>query len=811
MRGLRKDEWDVVSQLFERLVDLAPSAQAHGIAAAKLPPRLAKHLRSMLAANQTQGLLDRSVPPLTAEVPKSEASQPTGVEIGGFVLDALIGRGGMGDVYLAHRVDRTFDQRVALKILRPSARADLFDRERRLLARLEHPGIARLIDGGIGPDNRPFMAMEFVEGLAIDQWLRERAADLPTRLRLFREVCDAVSYAHGLLVVHSDIKPSNILIDRTGRARLLDFGVAQVLGDALGSDAPASALTPGYAAPEQLVNAPASVASDIYSLGVVLYELLAEVGPWGASKAAFPVEIRRMLDENPAPPSRARAAISLPGGITDDLDAIVLKAISRNPQDRYRSAGEFSEDIERYLARQPVRARRPTRSYIAARFVQRYPWAVAASVATLLAVLAGSGGIAWQAHLASVERDLAVAEARRSEAVVRMLTVMFRDTERGPNGESATVNQMLDETAQRLVKTLDSSPRSARLIATIADLYVNIEDPKAADTLLREALIRGVGKQDRVSTAQLQLRLASSAAALNRNDEIGPLAAAADKVFQQDPARFRIEHQEVTNVRAQLARREGDYDTAIRLLMDSLPEAESVYAENHRDLLTLYNNLLVYLVEANRLDEIASVLARAEAAVARTGQQRTAQGLQVMQFKGLYFAKRGDNRSAERVFDQVVDIRRELFGKSAGMAVDLLQLARVKLALGKPAEALGLLREAQPLAQDKLGADAMPTLVIGITLAEALVETGQTTQADDLLHEVEPAVAASGREKPAYGILLRTTAIVRAKQHRQAASVLALNGAETIWKAAGPAGAAYLLALPKLRARLTEEASSPTK
>jgi len=800
-------QWAQIQATFDDLVDVPREERTRRLK--MLEDRsVAAKVQLLFDASAAQGILDGAAPPLGA--PQSAltySSLTPGECVGGFEIERLIGRGGMGEVYLAHRRSSDFEQRVALKLLRPEAvaRAELFDRERRLLASLDHPGIARLIDGGVAPDGRPYMAMEFVSGQPIDAWCRDHTAPLAARLKLFCEVCDAVIFAHANLIIHRDLKPSNILVDEAGRPRLLDFGIARIIDDDAAMATTAALMTPDYAAPEQLDNAATTVATDVYALGAVLFELVAGRGPWREEGASLPSIIRRVLSDDPPLPSRLAASGKMPfpaSAVAGDIDAIVMKAMRRNPLDRYRSVTELADDIRRHLELKPVRARAGSTGYAVGRFVRRYRIAVGATAAALTALLIGAGGIAWQARQTAIERDIALGEARRSEAINRMLTVMFRDTGESKAGADATVKQMLDQTATRLVESLDTSPRSAALITTLADLYVNLEDAAGEDALLRQALAKGIGKGDPVSTAQIKMRLASSAAALNKTDEMEQLLDAADAVFRTDPERFRTERLEVISARAQLARRQGDYDTAIRLLTDNMAEAERVYAENHRDLLTLYNNLLVYLIEANRLDAMPAITARAEAAVMRTGQQQTVSGLQIIQFRGLYHVKRGEYAAAERVFDGVVATRRKLFGKSAGMAVDLLQLGRVKLALGKYAEGLRLLSEARPLAEQYLGPSAVPTLVIDMGVVEAMAETGDAAGADRMLAEMTPLVVAITPPGVPHAILARTRAITRLKQGRPAEARTELDRAEAILKGLGPAGETYLKGLLPLRARI---------
>ena len=800
--------WAACRALFEELVDLSPAEQARRLDRANQPPEVVTGVREMLLAASQDGILDQATPVIQlADDDHGYSSLLPGAIVGGFTIDALIGRGGMGEVYLAHRTAQDFVQRVALKLLRPESagRTDLFDRERQMLAGLEHPGIARLIDGGIAPDGRPYMAMEYVDGVPIDQWSARHKADLTTRLGLICQVCEAVDYAHARLVIHRDLKPSNILVDERGRVRLLDFGVAKLLDDSMTASATTQALvTPEYAAPEQLINEDSTVATDVYSLGVVMYQLVAGVGPWGTASSSMPSMVRRVLHDDPEPPSKAAqtgAGPIEPSQLRGDVDAIVMRAMRRVPSERYRNAAALSEDIGRHQRHEPVAARAGSTRYVARRFVRRHRLAVGASVAALVAILIGAGGIAFQARQTAVERDVALAEVRRSESIVRMLTLMFRDSATS-SGEGATVKQMLDQTSARLVNSLDTSAKSATLISTLFDLYINLEDSSGADTLVRRARAKGIGKGDPVSTAELQMREAASAAALGRTEDMAPLLDAAEPVFRTAPERYRGELVDINSARAQLLRRTGKLDGAIKLLVDILPQANIVYAENHRDLLTIYNNILVYMSEANQLEAMPAIIAQADGIIARTGQQKSMQGLTIEQLKGVRLYKLGQYRTAETVFADVAAQRRAVFGRSAGLAVDLLQLGRAKLALGKFAEAAAVLGEARPMAAEKLSPAAPPTLIIGMGLAEALAESGQMARAEQVLGEVEPSVTAAPKPGIPNGLLFRVKAIAALKRGDIKGAGVALQRAEAVFVEIGPPGVSYLKPLQIIRSRI---------
>jgi tetratricopeptide (TPR) repeat protein len=323
-----------------------------------------------------------------------------GRRFGAWQTVRLLGRGGMGEVWLAERADGQHEQKAALKILSPYLAAPdslkRFRRERQLLARLEHPNIARLLDGGMSPQGEPFLVMEYVEGIRLDRYCDEQKLPVRARLELMLKVCAAVNYAHQYLIVHRDLKPGNILVSNDGEPKLLDFGIAKVLDSEATLEYTVTAcifLTTMYAAPELLRGEPATAASDVYSLGVVLYELLTGRRPFEASKLG-PAGLLQAVTGTDAPSP----------GAGRDLDAITLKALARNPEERYGSAAQFADDIRRCLDGLPVSAVARSPLYVARKFVRRNRLAVAAAAVLLLSLAAGLAGTLWQARVARQER-----------------------------------------------------------------------------------------------------------------------------------------------------------------------------------------------------------------------------------------------------------------------------------------------------------------------------------------------------------------------------------------------------------------------
>jgi serine/threonine-protein kinase len=415
-----------------------------------------------------------------------------GDRIGPYRIVELIGRGGMGEVYRAERADGAYAQQVALKLIRPGAamQPSKFEAERQILADLGHPGIARLMDGGVTPDGHPFMVMELVEGVQIIEWCRESGADLTVRLRLFCEICAAVAFAHRNLVIHRDLKPSNVLVTAAGSVKLLDFGAAKLLNAPHPDQTRHAPLTPNYASPEQLTGAPITTATDVYGLGLLLFELLTQSRPWSVGDLSIVATMRTILDEDAPPPSEvARRQASPPVAgrlLAGDLDSIVAKALRKEPDRRYQSVDALREDIERFSRSEPVSARGGNLGYIVGRALRRHAVLAASALALAVALFGGAAGMAWQAEKAR-------AEARKEAAVKEFLINVFRtSTVDNPDGAAArdtTALQLLDKGANTIAEHLGEAPEvRGELIDTLADLYDQLEEFARVETLERERL-----------------------------------------------------------------------------------------------------------------------------------------------------------------------------------------------------------------------------------------------------------------------------------------------------------------------------------
>jgi len=362
----------------------------------------------------------------------SDAPLP-GQTFGAYTLEAALGSGGMGSVWLARRNDGRFDGRVAIKLLHLAlfsrTGVEHFRREGRVLGKLTHPNIARILDAGLVSSGRPYLVLEHVEGQPIDRFCDERCLSIPERIRLFLDVLAAVEHAHANLIVHRDIKPSNIHVTTDGVVKLLDFGVAKLIDD---DDLPVMddstgdpremtrTLTPQFAAPEQVLGEPISVATDVYALGVLLYLLLTGRHPTAKQGASALSHLHKLVDEQPVRLSDAVTDPKVKRALRGDLDNILAKALKKIPGERYLSVREFADDLRRHLNNEPVRVRADSAWYRTRKFFARHRVSVASGVVAVAAIVAMAGVALSQAFAASAERDRARAFSSRAEAVATM-------------------------------------------------------------------------------------------------------------------------------------------------------------------------------------------------------------------------------------------------------------------------------------------------------------------------------------------------------------------------------------------------------
>jgi eukaryotic-like serine/threonine-protein kinase len=491
----------------------------------ELKPRLRK-LLSRAGALQSGEFLS-ALPNLDLAasewMPAGARLDRVGDQVGLYRLVRELGGGGMGTVWLAERTDGLINRPVALKLPHAWRRAGLVERmarEREILATLNHPNIARLYDAGLTTDGQPYLALEYVEGNAIDEYCRQRQLDIRSTLRLFAQVAAAVAYAHGNLIVHRDLKPANILVTADGQVRLLDFGIATLLEAGHAAESPLTemsgrALTPDYASPEQILGEPLTIASDVYSMGVILYELVAGTRPYRLKRESRGALEDAILHVEPQPPSEV-ANQGRRRALRGDLDTILLKALKKKRGERYSTVHALLEDIERHLAGRPVLARPDNPWYRAIKFVGRNKVAVGAAGAIVLAVLVGASIAAWQARVA-------VAEKARAEEVQEFIASVFREADPSQGeGKVLTATELLRQAERRLDARADAAPElRVALLTIIGESLFGLQETADSARVFEQALRlqQSITPGSSAIAARLHLGLSQAYEYLGRDDD----------------------------------------------------------------------------------------------------------------------------------------------------------------------------------------------------------------------------------------------------------------------------------------------------
>ena len=670
---------------------------------------------------------------------------PPGARLGVWQIQHLIDRGGAGEVYAASRADGAFRQRAALKLLQHGAVAETsrFQSERDILARLEHPGIARLLDGGVYRDGRPYMVMEYVEGTSLTEYCESQRLGLAGRLELFMEVCEVVSYAHRSLVVHRDLKPRNILVTLDGRVKLLDFGVAKLL-DAVtspGSEKTSAPLTPDYAAPEQLTGQAITTATDVYALGVLLFELLTARKPFKPTDMPVAQAVRAVLHDSPPMPSRAArsgARTAVPSRLLEgDLDAIVAKCLRKEPEHRYETVAALELDVRRYLDDEPVSAREGARLYVLGRFLRRHRWMVASGASVFIALATSLAVVSWQAHRIAQERDIARRAASREEAVRHYVTRMFRSSvAAGSGAEPLTAKALLDKTAQRVLSEYRDDPYLAgKVVETLTDVYGSLEDIEGQVPLLEGFLKQAGPEADPESVALAQQKLANVELQRGNTEHAAQLLAPSQAFWQKDPRGYAEQRLEGLVVLGRLQRTLHDIDGSIATYNAALRERIALSGKNHPETATLYNSLAIAYMNASRFNEALGAYSEALDIHKAMNSAEDLDALIMRANRGVLAARYGRIADAEGELRDAFEKQRALSGDSAAVASAMGYYGQVLSARGRQEDALGVLRASLKIAVQFTGAASPLSVLNRLFLSDALMAAGQNEAAAKELDE----------------------------------------------------------------------------
>ena len=728
--GVSAAAWSAISTLLDEAFALEPGGRSDWLSGIDANhPELAPIVRRLLAAHATSETQDvLRWPQLDASaVAPIETEHATGAAVGPYRLIRELGRGGMADVWLAQRADGAFERDVALKLPRISLlRRDLalrFAQERDILARLEHPNIARFYDAGITRDGLPYLAMEYVDGQPITRWCDEHCLGISARVALFSQVLDAVQFAHASLVVHRDLKPSNILVTGDGQVRLLDFGIAKLLPagrrihETQLTQLAGRALTPDYASPEQIRGEPLTIATDVYSLAVVLYELLAGQPPYQLKLPSVAQLEQAIVAIDPVRPSNviggeaARARNTTPSRLTrslrGDLDTIVLKALAKQLAQRYATVAELADDLRRHLAGQPVHARPASWSYRAHKFVERNRAGVVAAAAIAAALIAGTLVSLWQARIAH-------AQAARAEAVKEFVLSFFdaANSDRGAAPDT-TVLQLLDQARERLDTTrMSDDAIRIELLTTVGWALQGFNEFKKAEPLLAEAA-QLAGRTSSATDDAAGWAQATYGLVLARRGELEGAARQFDAAEQR---LRRVGNATaltfVLRGKSELRARQGDFDAAIDLSQQAVRNSENLTsAAGREEHLASYVTLSDFTRQAQRAAAIEPARQALSLARGLYGDRVTPTFLEARRNFALALADTGDAAEALTQLEEVRRLQASLLGPNhTQVARTWRHLAEISLMLGDPSTALDDMRESLRICVAKSAGEPTPQL-----------------------------------------------------------------------------------------------------
>jgi eukaryotic-like serine/threonine-protein kinase len=773
MPPINPERWRALSPYLDEALEIAVDQRAAWLASISArDSALGADLRAILSQHHTVNeshFLERAV--LDPRIALGQSL--TGQVVGAYRLVSLIGEGGSGSVWLAERNDGRFQGRAAVKLLNIAlvgrAGEERFKREGTILARLQHPRIAHLIDAGLSPAGQPYLVLEHVDGQTIDRYADDRTLSIESRLRLFLDVLEAVAHAHANLVVHRDIKPANVLVSTDGQVKLLDFGIAKLieregtwrqassLDSSVFTKAGGTALTPQYAAPEQIAGGEITTATDVYALGVLLYVLLTGQHPAGGAAESAATLVRSIV-ETQAPrvsdvvaagaqpdaasglaKQRSTTVVKLQRALRGDLDAVVAKALRKNPADRYASVGVMADDVRRYLRREPISARPDTLRYRSIRFVQRHAGGVAATAAVVILIAALTG--VYMSRLAA-QRNRAQREAAKavkvSELMMGLLTSADPYAIRGKTGEP-TVRGILDAGAAQVQKELAGEPElQAEMLTTMGRTYRRLAVYDKAQELLEQAL---AGGQQVFGAEHPQVAQTLDYLGVVLADK-GDYVAAGQRLEQALAMRRKVlgaRHADVAITLAELGRvyqDQGLNQRAEPLHREALEIRRESLGDQHRETAVSLSDLASVRRLNGDLAGAETLLQQSLATNIKTRGDDHPNTSTARHDLALIAAARGDYRSAESYLRRALTDQRRALGDAHPVgATTLNSLAHVLLEQRRYEEAAVAAGEASTIANAAFGHDHQLLAVYTLNLAAVEMARGKPVAAEPLLRE----------------------------------------------------------------------------
>ena len=777
------ERWQRLSPLLDVLLELDADARAARLTLLRgEDPALAAELEKLLA------LEDGSADFMAAPLLDKPGQPQSGTLVGPYRMESVLGEGGMGMVWLASRADGLYQRQVALKLLRPGV-ADpnlrlRFSREREILARLAHPNIARLLDAGIGSEGQPYLALEYVEGIPITDYCQTHGLSVDSRLKLFLQVCEAVSHAHANLIVHRDLKPSNILVTATGEARLLDFGIAKLLDDS--EPAPihprteVRAFTLHYAAPEQVRGEPVTTMTDVYSLGVVLYELLAGTKPYRLRRQTDAEWEKAILAVEPLKPSVATQRATDGGRdqspearrqarrLSGDLDNIVLKALAKEPEQRYPSVEALAQDLRRYLQGRPVLARPQSWSYKLRKYALRHRWTLAAGTLTTTVLLVALGASVWQARQA-------LREAARAQAMQDFVIGLFDNAGVAQQGNIFDARKLLVAGERRGERELAREPLAhAELLGVIARLRIGLGDYQQALPLLerQEALLAMLDSAPPALRLEAATQRGRTLRLLDRSGDCVRVMAAAEPLIPNLHSRLPAHEADFLSQYGRCLRLSGERQRAQQYYQRSLAlrrtlEDQAGVAENLFDLGLIENDL-------GRPEQALAGFDQALAHLHKYVGRQNALAVEIQTSRSRTFRARGDSEAAQTTLHDALAVAREIHGAEHPVTLGVRrQLVTQLVDEEKYAEAE---RQIGPLLQqtiNALGPNHRETGLAWTTRGVIAWERGNPEQAvADVGRAVRIRRGAHSAQNLDGGLFVYGLVLHAAKRHDQALAAL---------------------------------------
>jgi tetratricopeptide (TPR) repeat protein len=733
-----------------------------------------------------------------------------GQAVGAYTIVAPIGRGGMGTVWLAARSDGRFERKAAVKFLNVALFGggdERFTREGMILARLTHPHIAQLLDAGVSPAAQPYLVLEYVDGQPIDQYCDARGLDVDARVRLFLDVLDAVAYAHANLIVHRDLKPSNVFVDEGGRVKLLDFGIAKLLEREGDSGAPTpltreagSALTPEYASPEQITGKPVTTATDVYALGVLLYTLLARRHPAGDSLHSTVDLIEAIVNTEP-PPMSAVAPAAISRQLRGDLDTIVSKAVKKPAAERYQSVTALAADLERYLRHEPIAARPDTFAYLAAKFVRRNRTVVGLALLAMVATTAGVVGTLLQARTAQAQRDFAIRQLRRAEAINELNAFVLSDA--APSGKPFTVNDLLANAEQIAARQPDrSDPSRVDMLISIGRQYATQDEGKSALRVLTEAYDQSRSIADPSIRARASCSLGTT---LVRGRESARGEALVEEGLRElgSDRQLLLDRIFCLERSSEIARDLSRPAVAIERALEALRLVNDLPFPSQLTEYRAEENLAESYREAGRFPEAIAGFERASTLLTALGREQTQVAGTLFNNWALAVSSSGHILEAATVFRRAIDLSRDNRFEQAVSPMLLNNYARVLNDLARYDEAADYAERAYAKA-----VEADEEIVINQSLllrADIYAARGESARAMSMIDEVEPRLhRALPAGHFAFGAIPRGRALAAAARGDFQAALDQMNRAIAIFEEAARTGGGGAEVIPSLLGRRAE-------